>query len=109
MGQPENLRKTHEMDQFHGILGVFSESILIFLENIQKFFREIDLFDITSFFGLDFFKFSGLLCLSSILCVCVLWTNMRALSNVIQPTAIDRCTPPPLKLDPQNLCFGDTT
>ena len=33
---------------------------------------------------------------------------MRALSNVIQPTAIDRCTPPPLKLDPQNLCFGDT-
>ena len=25
------------------------------------FFREIDLFDFTSFFGLDFFKFSGLL------------------------------------------------
>ena len=24
--------------------------------------REIDLFDFTSFFGLDFFKFSGLLC-----------------------------------------------
>ena len=36
---------------------------------------------------------------------------MRALSNVIQPTTIDRCTnplPPLLKLDPQNLCFGDT-
>ena len=25
----------------------------------QKIFREIDLFDFTSFFGLDFFKFSG--------------------------------------------------
>ena len=24
----------------------------------QKFFRQIDLFDFTSFFGLDFFKFS---------------------------------------------------
>ena len=52
VGQPENLsQKTHEMNQFRGIFGVFSESkILIFLENIQKFFREIDLFDITSFF-----------------------------------------------------------
>ena len=44
--------------------------------------------------------------------LCLLWsTNMRALSNVIQPTTIDRCTnplPPLLKLDPQNLCFGDT-
>ena len=29
----------------------------------KKFFREIDLFDFMSFFGLDFFKFSGLLCL----------------------------------------------
>ena len=29
------------------------------MENIQKFFREIDLFDFTSFFGLDFLKFSG--------------------------------------------------
>ena len=53
---------------------------------------------------------------AAILCVtvylCLLWsTNMRALSNVIQPTTIDRCTnplPPLLKLDPQNLCFGDT-
>ena len=27
----------------------------------SKKFREIDLFDLTSFFGLDFFKFSGLL------------------------------------------------
>ena len=27
----------------------------------QKKFREIDLLDFTSFFGLDFFKFSGLL------------------------------------------------
>ena len=26
-------------------------------------FREIDLFDFTSFFGLEFFKFSGLLCI----------------------------------------------
>ena len=25
----------------------------------KNFFREIDLFDFTSFFGLDFFKFSG--------------------------------------------------
>ena len=31
----------------------------IFVENIQKSFREIDLFDFTSFFGLDFLKFSG--------------------------------------------------
>ena len=31
----------------------------------QKIFREIDLFDFTSFFGLDFFKFSGPLCISS--------------------------------------------
>ena len=45
VGQPENLsQKTHEMNQFHGIFGVFSESkVLIFLENILKFFREIDL------------------------------------------------------------------
>ena len=28
----------------------------------QKEFREIDLFDFTSFFSLDFFKFSGPLC-----------------------------------------------
>ena len=28
----------------------------------QKKFREIDLFDFTSFFGLDFFKFSGPMC-----------------------------------------------
>ena len=43
--------KTHEMNQFHGIFGVFSESkVLIFLENIQKNFHEIDLFDITSLF-----------------------------------------------------------
>ena len=28
----------------------------------QNFFREIDFFDFTSFFGLDFFKFSGPLC-----------------------------------------------
>ena len=27
----------------------------------KKFFREIDLFDFSSFFGLDFLKFSGLL------------------------------------------------
>ena len=31
---------------------------LIFMENIQKKFREIDLFDFTSFLGLDFLKFS---------------------------------------------------
>ena len=38
----------------------FSESkILIFMENIQKKIREIDLFDFTNFFGLDFFKFFG--------------------------------------------------
>ena len=30
----------------------------------QKKFREIDLLDFTSFFGLDFFKFSGPLCVS---------------------------------------------
>ena len=61
VGQPENLsQKPHEMNQFHGIFGVFSESkILIFLENILKFFHEIDLFDITSFIGLYFFIFSG--------------------------------------------------
>ena len=51
------------MNQFHGIFFgyfPFSESkILIFMENIQKKFREIDLFDFTSFFGLDFFKLSG--------------------------------------------------
>ena len=29
------------------------------IENIQIFFHEIDLFDFTSFFGLEFFKFSG--------------------------------------------------
>ena len=41
----------------------FSQTkILIFMENIKKFFREIDLFDFTSFFGLDFLKFSGPLC-----------------------------------------------
>ena len=28
----------------------------------KKIFRNIDLFDFTSFFGLDFFKFSGPLC-----------------------------------------------
>ena len=28
----------------------------------KKFFREIDLFDFTSFLGLDFLKFSGPLC-----------------------------------------------
>ena len=28
----------------------------------QKTFREIDLFDFTSLFGLDFFKFSAPLC-----------------------------------------------
>ena len=32
------------------------------MEFVQKIFREIDLFDFTSFFGLDFFKISGLLC-----------------------------------------------
>ena len=48
------------MSQFHGILFgyfPFSESI-IFMEK----FREIDLFDFTSFLGLDFTKFSGPLC-----------------------------------------------
>ena len=29
---------------------------------VKKFFREIELFNFTSFFGLDFFKFSGTLC-----------------------------------------------
>ena len=29
------------------------------MENIETFFREINLFDFTSFFGLDFLKFSG--------------------------------------------------
>ena len=29
---------------------------------LKKIFCEIDLFDFTSFFGLDFFKFSGPLC-----------------------------------------------
>ena len=33
--------------------------LLYFLGKYSKnFFREIDLFDFTSFFGLDFFKFS---------------------------------------------------
>ena len=31
---------------------------------MKKFFCEIDLFDFTSFFGLDFLKFSGPLCTS---------------------------------------------
>ena len=30
---------------------------------VEKEFREIDLFNFTSFFGLDFFKFFGSLCL----------------------------------------------
>ena len=37
----------------------------------QKNFREIDLFDFTSFFGLDFFKFSG-----------PLWTGQNGLSSI---------------------------
>ena len=51
------------MHQFHGIFFLdlfhFLDRIVIFMENIQKSFREIDLFDFTIFFGLDFFKFSG--------------------------------------------------
>ena len=44
--------------QFHEkMFGTFSMIIKILLN-----FREIDLFDFTSFFGLDFFKFSALLC-----------------------------------------------
>ena len=39
---------------------------------VKKIFREIDLFDFTSFFGVDFFKFSGPLCL---------WEN-QMVSNV---------------------------
>ena len=33
---------------------------------VKKIFREIDLFDFTSFFGQDFFKFSGPLCICAI-------------------------------------------
>ena len=35
---------------------------IIFMKNIKNSFREIDLFDFMNFFGMDFLKFSGLLC-----------------------------------------------
>ena len=44
---------------FLAVLNFFPVQKLIFG---QIFFREIDLFDFTSFFGLEFFKFSGPLC-----------------------------------------------
>ena len=48
------------MNQFHGIFFSCSDSIiLLFMENNNKKIREIDLFDFTSFFGMDFLKFSG--------------------------------------------------
>ena len=59
--------KSNEMNQFHGYFFFFfpfSESkILIFMENIKKKIREIDLFDFVSFFGLECFKISGPLCI----------------------------------------------
>ena len=46
------------MDRFHGIIFgyfPFSESkILMFMENFQNIIREIDFFDFTSFFSVNF-------------------------------------------------------
>ena len=52
---------------FLAVINIFPSSKIDFwpflkfqkMEFGQKNFREIDLFDFTSFFGLDFFKFSG--------------------------------------------------
>ena len=66
-------QKTHEIKYrleffleiaFLAVLNFFPVQKLIFeiakkWNLVKKFFREIDLFDFTSFFGLDFFKFSG--------------------------------------------------
>ena len=41
---------------------IFSFFLIIFMENVFKKIREIDLFDLTSFFGVYFFRFSGPLC-----------------------------------------------
>ena len=67
---PENLKKSRQKFREICISGsskLFSSSKIDFwsflklqkMKFVQKFFREIDLFDFTSFFGLDFFKFSG--------------------------------------------------
>ena len=52
-------KKTREMRNesiSRNFCWIFSESILIYMENIKKkIIREIDLFDFTSFFGLDIF------------------------------------------------------
>ena len=51
---------SNEMSQFDGIcvLDIFHQNV----EDIQKTFREIDLFEFTYFLGLNFLKFSGPLC-----------------------------------------------
>ena len=49
------------MNHFHGIFFLifpFSKTkFLFFMQNIQKQFREIDFYNFTRFFGLDFLKF----------------------------------------------------
>ena len=83
MGQDETqrarkLKKVHAKKPWNCIFGsfkLFPSSKIDFwsflkLQNVelaQKNFREIDLFDFTSFFGLDFFKFSGPLCVYKLL------------------------------------------
>ena len=70
----ENIKKKKIREiAFLAVLNFFPSSKIDFwsflklqkMEFGQKFFREIDLFDFTSSFGLDFFKFSGPLCLKA--------------------------------------------
>ena len=60
----------------------------------HKIFNEIDLFDFMSFFGLDFFKFSGTLWTLRMLFIkeLKLDTNTSVMSN-FQPSASDSQVP----------------
>ena len=59
---------------------------------VKSFFRAIDLFDFTSFFGLDFFKFSGplfhknFLKLQPLICVCTIFPFLvhHAYKSILQ-------------------------
>ena len=51
----ETMNHVHRF--FGGIFSIWG--YLSFSENMQKFFREIDLFDFKSFFSLDISKFSS--------------------------------------------------
>ena len=65
---PKNLKKSRQKTReiaFLAVLNFFLVQKLIFWSILKLQKMEIDLFDFTKFFGMDFFKFSGPLCTES--------------------------------------------